>query len=147
METKMTEEIKKLEDTIQVTIVENNVAKEKIVKMSMGLLQALYSKFTSQDQIYNLGMDAIMQNMLVNEVLDDRDENGNRVSPAKNWAMFLSKEEGEKLNTWISEHIIDFFTSKLESQRKAMEKILPILEEVNKSNDKAQKMVKESKPA
>lgn len=139
-------EKKKISDTITITYNENDVDHSKIIKMSMGLLQLMFSKFVDKDQIFNLGMDAYLQNVLINEVMDDRDENGKRKNPEKNWAMFLSCEEGEKINNWISDHIVDFFTSKLEQQKKNLEKMMPVLEEVDKASRKLKKE-EESKPA
>jgi hypothetical protein len=149
METKMEEakDKKNLSDSINITYSEDGVTeKTKTIKMSMGLLQAMFSKFVDKDQIFNLGMDAYLQNALINEVMDDRDENGNRKNVEKNWAMFLSCEEGEKLSNWISEHIVDFFTFKLEQQMKNVEKLMPALKEADKVNKKAMKEEK-SNPA
>lgn len=149
METKMEEakDKKNLSDSINITYSEDGVTeKTKTIKMSMGLLQAMFSKFVDKDQVFNLGMDAYLQNALINEVMDDRDENGNRKNVEKNWAMFLSCEEGEKLSNWISEHIVDFFTFKLEQQMKNVEKLMPALKEADKVNKKAMKEEK-SNPA
>ena len=149
METKMeaAKDKKNLSDSINITYSEDGVTeKTKTIKMSMGLLQAMFSKFVDKDQIFNLGMDAYLQNALINEVMDDRDENGNRKNVEKNWAMFLSCEEGEKLSNWISEHIVDFFTFKLEQQMKNVEKLMPALKEADKVNKKAMKEEK-SNPA
>jgi hypothetical protein len=149
METKMEEakDKKNLSDSINITYSEDGVTeKTKTIKMSMGLLQAMFSKFVDKDQIFNLGMDAYLQNALINEIMDDRDENGNRKNVEKNWAMFLSCEEGEKLSNWISEHIVDFFTFKLEQQMKNVEKLMPALKEADKVNKKAMKEEK-SNPA
>ncbi len=138
---------KNLSDSINITYSEDGVTeKTKTIKMSMGLLQAMFSKFVDKDQIFNLGMDAYLQNALINEIMDDRDENGNRKNVEKNWAMFLSCEEGEKLSNWISEHIVDFFTFKLEQQMKNVEKLMPALKEADKVNKKAMKEEK-SNPA
>lgn len=138
---------KNLSDSINITYSEDGVTeKTKTIKMSMGLLQAMFSKFVDKDQIFNLGMDAYLQNALINEVMDDRDENGNRKNVEKNWAMFLSCEEGENLSNWISEHIVDFFTFKLEQQMKNVEKLMPALKEADKVNKKAMKEEK-SNPA
>lgn len=138
---------KNLSDSINITYSEDGVTeKTKTIKMSMGLLQAMFSKFVDKDQIFNLGMDAYLQNALINEVMDDRDENGSRKNVEKNWAMFLSCEEGEKLSNWISEHIVDFFTFKLEQQMKNVEKLMPALKEADKVNKKAMKEEK-SNPA
>lgn len=138
---------KELSDIIVVTYNEGDVDQTKTIKMSMGLIQAIFSKFVDKDQIFNLGLDAYLQNVLINEVMDDRDENGNRKNPNKNWAMFLSCEEGEKLNTWISEHIVDFFISKLARQQENLEKLTPVLEEINKAGETLMTEIKESKPA
>ena len=61
METKMEEakDKKNLSDSINITYSEDGVTeKTKTIKMSMGLLQAMFSKFVDKDQIFNLGMDA-----------------------------------------------------------------------------------------
>lgn len=133
----------KVSDTFLVKFAEGP-QKEKEVKMSLGLVQTLFSRFTNQDQIYNLGLDFNMQKDLINEVVDGRDEKGSRLNPEIDYSMYLSIEEGEKLNEWISEHIIDFFTSKLDAQERAIKKMLPALQEVNKTLGKAQTTVKES---
>lgn len=144
---KKTETSQKVSDIITVDMIIDGTSTAKTIKMSMGLIQNLFSKFTVQDQIYNLGLDFNMQKELMNEVLDSRDQNGDRENPEKDWSMYLSLEEGEKLVSWISEHIINFFTSKLESQKKAVEKLLPVLQEVNAALEKIPAEDKESNPA
>lgn len=141
---KKTDEVKKLNDTYTVKFEDGE---EKELKMSMGLIQLLFARFTTQDQIYNLGLDFIVQRELINEVVDDRSTNGRRANPDIDYSLRLSIEEGNKLVEWISEHIIDFFTSKLEAQERAIKKMLPALEEVNKTLDKVPTVDKESNPA
>lgn len=140
---KKTEE-KTISDTYTVKFEDGE---EKELKMSMGLIQLLFARFTTQDQIYNLGLDFVVQRDLINEVVDDRNTNGRRTNPDTDYSLRLSIEEGNKLVEWISEHIIDFFTSKLEAQERAIKKMLPALEEVNKTLDKVPTVNKESNPA
>ena len=104
--------------------------KNKTIRMTYGLQQILCSKFTNLGQLDNLAFDAQLKTDLINEVLDNRDENGNREFPDKNYNMYLARKQGEELLNWISEHIAYFFISQFAEQSKAQQTIRKAIEEV-----------------
>lgn len=129
---------KKVSDTIKVKLGEDT----KEIKMSYGLIQTLCGSFINFDQVGNFNFDMQVQKDLISEVLDDRDENFNRVNPNKNYAYLLDNEEGEKLTRWISDHIANFFISRLEAQTEAQKVLQNLID--NLSN---QTKAEESKQA
>lgn len=116
------------------------------IKMTYGLLQKLASRFNDLGQVENLSLDYNLQNDLINEVLAERDENGQREIPLKDYSLELSLDEGKALMDWISGHIIDFFISQLQAQTKAAEKLQPLVEELQKTIAEVEKANKQSKP-
>jgi hypothetical protein len=124
-ENKKTEKVE-LSDTYYIKL--DGVDRE--VKMTYGLLQKLCSKFTTVGQIQNLDTDFDLQNYMINELLDERDGNSTRLNPEKNYAYGLSVDEGEKLTVWISEHVANFFISRLENQTKAQKQLEDLIEKM-----------------
>lgn len=134
----MTKQEKELSKRLVVTLgdPESGNTKEKTVIMSYGLMQVLASYFKDMDQYTNMELDFGLKSQMLNEVLDDRDEKGDRLNPDKNYAMNLTIEEGERLSSWIGEHLSDFFLSGLQKQAAAIEKLIPVLEDVQKAQEK-----------
>ena len=118
--------------------------KNKTLRMTYGLQQILCSKFTNLGQLDNLAFDAQLKTDLINEVLDDRDENGNREFPDKNYNMYLTRKQGEELLNWISEHIAYFFISQFAEQTMAQQTLKRAVEEIVAQ---APKVDSESNPA
>lgn len=127
----MTEEIFKLGD--------------REIKMTYGLLQNLASRFKDLGQVENLSLDSNLQNDLINEVLSERDDNGQKKNPEKDYSLTLSVTDGEALMEWISGHIIDFFISRLQAQTAAAEKLKPLVEELQKTIAEVQEVNNQSK--
>lgn len=99
----------------------------KKLVMSYGLVQTLAGFFRDLDQVGNLSLDYTLQTQLLNEVLDDRDEKGNRKNPDKNFAYDLSLDEGKRVNEWVGAHISDFFLSGLQKQVEAIEELSQVI--------------------
>lgn len=118
--------------------------KNKTIRMTYGLQQLLCGKFTNLEQLDNLALDAQLKTDLINEVLDSRDENGNREYPEKNYSMYLTRKQGDELFNWISEHIAYFFISQFVEKSKAQQ---TINEAVDKIIAQAPINNSESKPA
>ena len=118
--------------------------KSKTLRMTYGLQQILCSKFTNLGQLDNLAFDAQLKTDLINEVLDNRDENGNREFPDKNYNMYLTRKQGEELLNWISEHIAYFFISQFAEQTVAQQTLKRAVEEIVAQ---APKVDSESNPA
>lgn len=116
------------------------------IKMTYGLLQRLASRFSDLGQVENLSLDSNLQNDLINEVLAERDENGHIKNPDKDYSLDLPLSEGEKIMNWISEHIIDFFISRLQAQTEAAKQLQPLVEELKKTVAEVQEANKQSKP-
>ena len=116
------------------------------IKMTYGLLQRLASRFNDLGQVENVSLDANLQNDLINEVLAERDENGARELPDKDYSLELSIQDGEKLMDWISGHIIDFFISRLRAQTKAAKQLQPLVEDLQKTITEVQEANNQSKP-
>lgn len=133
----------KISDTFTVHLGDN----EKTVKMTYGLLQSICSRFSDFGQIQNLSLDVGMQNAILNEVIDDRNPDGARKNPNKDYSMDLSIEEGEKFSNWIVEHIVHFFILRLESQNKTVEGLKPVLEKIVQSVQEMEMKANESNPA
>jgi hypothetical protein len=120
---------------------------KRTIKMTYGLIQNLANYFKNLEQVENMSIDTSLQNILINEVLAERDENGQRTEPLKNYALDLSIAEGEKLMEWIMGHVLDFFISQLRAQTKAVERMKPLMEEIKKTVEEVQKANTASKPA
>lgn len=99
----------------------------RTIKMTYGLLQRLTSMIFDLTQLANLSLDSNLTRNLINECLDERDDFGDRKNPKKDFTLQLSLEEGEALSTWIMEHLMNFFISQLEAQKKAVEQLTPFL--------------------
>jgi hypothetical protein len=138
--TENTESAEALSDTYNITV----EGKEREIKMTYGLLQKLCGKFTTVGQIQNLDMDFDLQNYMINELLDERDGNGVRLNPGKDYSFALSIEEGEKLTAWVSEHVANFFILRLENQTKSQKQLEKLIGDLVK---KAQALENESNPA
>lgn len=119
--------------------------KDREIKMTYGLLQILASRFTDLGQIENLNIDSTLQNEVINEVLAERDEDGQKKNPKKDYSMTLTVSEGETLMEWISGHIIDFFISRLQAQTATAEKLKPLVEELQKTIAEVQEANNQSK--
>lgn len=118
---------------------------ERTVKMSFGMAQKIAGLFTDTAQMENFDTDFGMQIRIMNELLAERDENGSRTKPMKDYTLDLDKDEGEKLLEWASKHIMNFFTLRLEAQIQALEKMRPLLEELQKANQEVATASNESK--
>lgn len=124
-----------------------NLEGKRTIKMTYGLIQNLANYFKNLEQVENMSIDTSLQNILINEVLAERDENGQRTEPLKNYALDLSIAEGEKLMEWIMGHVLDFFISQLRAQTKAVERMKPLMEEMKRTVEEVQKANTASKPA
>lgn len=122
------------------------VLNNREIKMSYGLLQKLASRFNDLGQVENLSLDSNLQNDLINEVLAERDDHGLPKDPGKDYSLELSISEGEKLMNWISEHIIDFFISRLQAQTEAAKQLQPLVEKLQETVAQVQEANNQSKP-
>lgn len=123
--------LEKVSDVINVTLISSkaeNSTEQRTIFMSHGLLQTLASNVFDLGQLQNMSLDSGLMSNIINEALDERDENGNRLHPNCNYAFRLSKEEGKKLTEWLEKHLLTFFTSALADQAEAMKKLTPALE-------------------
>lgn len=130
----------KLSDTIKVT----TGGDTREIKMTWGMLTLLSSYLTDMGQVENLNLDSGLQSTLINELVAERDENGEKINNRKNYAMEMSMEEGKRVTEWMLEHISNFFISQLQAQLDAAKKLQPVVDEIIKTN---QAMEKKSKRA
>lgn len=114
------------------------------VKMTWGMLTLLSGYFRDLGQIEQLNLDSNLQNKLINELIAERDEDGERINPRKNYALELSMDEGKRISNWMMEHLSRFFISQLQAQIETAEKLQPVVEEIIKSNQEAEKKSKRS---
>lgn len=132
----MQNENEKLSDFIDVTDLEGNTDR---VKMTWGMLNLLTSYFTDMGQIEQVNLDSHLQSTLINELVAERDENGKRINPEKNYALNMSIEEGKRVSDWMLGHLANFFISQLQAQIEASKKLQPVVEEMIKANQKESK--------
>ena len=129
-----------LSDVIQVT----TDGDTREIKMTWGMLTLLSSYFRDMGQIEQLNLDSNLQNTLINELIAERDEDGVRLNDRKNYALSLSMEEGKRISNWMMEHLSRFFISQLQEQIEASKKLQPVVEEILKANQEAEKKSKRS---
>lgn len=132
------------QQTLSDTIVVTTGGDTREIKMTWGMLTLLSSYITDLGQVENISLDSGLQSTLINELVAERDDDGEKINSRKNYAMEMTMEEGKKISEWMLEHLSNFFISQLQAQLEAAKKLQPVVDEIIKTN---QTMEKKSKRA
>lgn len=132
------------ENELSDTIIVTTGGDTREIKMTWGMLTLLASYFTDTGQIEHVSIDSGLQSKLINELVAERDEDGVRINSRKNYALEMTMEEGKRVAAWMMEHLSRFFISQLQDQIEANKKLEPVVEEIMKASQEAEKKSKRS---
>lgn len=88
--------------------------------MSAALLRSIVSQVESGDQFVQALQDPDLQQLLMSMVLCPRDERGKPVEDFYLAGIEISPSEGNRLLTWVQEHVLHFFIDAAETGRKTL---------------------------
>ena len=134
--------VEKLEDTFVLRFLDGT---EKTIKANYGILQKIYSKFSNLEQLQQITYDFALLSEISNEFIAERDENGNKTEPDKDYLFNLDLEEGSRFNDWVSAHIINFFISRSQAQPLTNKQIGRLADLLQKAAEEAKEVSKKSK--
>ena len=91
--------------------------KERDIKMTFGLLNTLCRRVGDIDGASQMTIDQVLRDVVLVELLSDRDKNGKIIAEVDIDTLDLDLDELINLLDWAGEHVLDFFLKGLEKTK------------------------------
>ena len=108
-----------IEDKLTITV--NGAPKQ--VFLPFGLLNEITKLVGSVDNLGYIMIDPQLREAVISELLAPRDEDGVITKPVNLIVTTISSPDVNTLLEWVSEHVLDFFLTALESSTRVGEKM------------------------